>query len=741
MPCSYNVAAMPTSLSAASRRRSLPGAAALRALPLLGLALGLLLGLAGCGTPPANPLPGLYGQVVAGSPVVLVPGQDWEVAPAGEGWVFRGQAELLCYVQHRPRQGLTVLLTPDPDAAGKLFELRWDDQVLVAETELPPPGLELAVEPGRLQPGHHRLQMRRIYRRGAGNGHENRLIALGYRLDGKELRFASQHLASYRYLADFLALGVTGLDRVQRGGLLFQGPRERSVELAPAAGSYLQVVAENASGDSARFRLQAGGHDYQLAVPPGSRRPLRVPLPAGRQEVRLAVEGSADGLFLWGEPALEAAGKPAAELPPVFLITLDTTRRDALGAYSGQAELTPFLDRFASTATVFEHAYATAPWTLPSHASIMTGLYPSHHGAGVTDVYLRREVPTLASLLRARGYFTAGVAGGNLATHRFGLSQGFAVYRDPDGFETVGDRLTDYVATLLGQHRRQPLFVFANYFDPHALYQAPKKFERRLQVGQHRQALVGHPVWQRFDRGDLDAWREIIDGADAADEGIRAYARAAYLAEVAFMDEQLGRLFDTLKDLDLYDRALIVVVADHGELLGEHGGLFSHAGRLDPELTEIPLLIKWPHQREGRRVSAPVSQVDLFATVLDATGQTPPSHDGRALAPAATAKGDDGRRYFFLEEHQSRIHPLPPRLTLGPSVYGLQWPLRRQIVWPGGGECARREQDGWLAEACATDSAVVLRRIEQVLGEKARVDDAGVMSRQDEAGLRALGYL
>ncbi len=184
---------------------------------------------------------------------------------------------------------------------------------------------------------------------------------------------------------------------------------------------------------------------------------------------------------------------------------------------------------------------------------------------------------------------------------------------------------------------------------------------------------------------------------------------------------------------------MIILVADHGELRGEYGGLYSHAGRLDPELTEIPLIIKWPGQRKGHRVDALVSQIDLFTTVLKAAGIAAPANDGLALSrepmPTTTA------RLLFLEEHESRVHPLPPRLKIAFHVYGAQRPRRRQIVWKGGGECARIVSHGWQEEPCETSSAAALERIQKTLGRPAKVTDAGQLSQEEQEALRALGYL
>ncbi|MCB1037213.1 MAG: sulfatase, partial [Acidobacteria bacterium] len=470
--------------------------------------------------------------------------------------------------------------------------------------------------------------------------------------------------------------------------------------------------------------------------PAGETRTQRFPVSAGEHTLELAATGSAEGVFLWGQP--QWIGKARASVPPIVLITMDTTRRDALGPYGGPSGLTPRIDAFARGATVFERAWSTSPWTLPSHASIMTGLYPSRHRAGVDQQHLASEHPTLARLLGEAGYLTAGFAGGALCSHRYGVAQGFGRYLDPETFESSGAELNAAVGELLGEVHHQPLFLFVNFFDPHALYNAPEEFQERAGVEGKRAALAEDPLWQAFDQGDSVAWRRIIDGEGRVTPEILGYVRAAYRSEVAYMDEQIGLLFRQLEEKDLFDRALIILVADHGELLGEYGGLFSHAGRLDPELTEIPMIVKWPGQREGRREDRLVSQVDLFATVLEAAGLEVPSSDGRSLAPREETGAP---RILFLEEHESRVHPLPPRLRLAPHVFGVQRPNARLEVWDGGMECARRTPEGWVKEVCSSSPQVVLEHVEQSLGAAPAVQGAGEVDPEAREALKALGYL
>ncbi len=747
-----------------------------------GLLLACLLAFAGCGGgDPAggevgrggDPFP--RGVVLAGSDVVCMPGSDWSV---DEGvWSFRGSADVACAVVRPPSAPLTLVFTPAPDSRGFAFDLTWDGAPFpgtagVGRTDGP---MEVTVPTERLTPGSHVLTLARRPENDDADRHENRFRVIALRLpaDGggvTQAPFPPDVRDRFAYVADLLAHGVTGLDHRRLSGFVFAGAGRWEAELPAAGGTRrISLRPENLSPAPARFAVEvvgeAGGR-AETRVAPRSRGTLHLDLPAAEgRPVRLAfsVEGHKGGVFLWGAPRLGAASEGGDGPPPIVLVTLDTTRRDALGVYGGPPGLTPHLDAFAADATVYEDAVATAPWTLPSHASMFTGLYAGRHGAGVGERRLPSAVPVLAEELRRNGYHTAGFAGGKLVSSAFGVARGFDVYHDPEGFETRGDRLTEAVKAELAAVPPGPLFLFVNYFDPHYRYRAPAPFQERAGVAEARAALTT-TAWRRAAAGRDEAWRRLTHGEAPVTEAGKRWVTAVYHAEVAFMDAQLGRLFAELKRRGLYDRAWIVVVADHGELLGE-GGYLSHAYRLDPELMEVPLLVKAPGQRAGsgadaggeaggeagaggRRVAALTSVADLFPTLLEAAGvEVPEGLDGRPLG----RPGDRSRVYF--EEHVSQVHPLPnTHLLLAPHAYGAQSRSSRLLAWDGGQECARRaggeaaapSSYGWREVECPDDSAEALEALEKRLGrpDPVEVDPAGAaLSDEDREALRALGYL
>ena len=391
--------------------------------------------------------------------------------------------------------------------------------------------------------------------------------------------------------------------------------------------------------------------------------------------------------------------------------------------------------------TVFENAFSTAPWTLPSHASIFTGLYPSRHGAGVTEPLLTPESVTLADLTRGRGYINAGFSAGELSSSRFGLAQGFHHYRNPDQYETLGGQMAEYVDEFLDRYHTQPLFLFVNYFDPHAVYRAPVKIAKRFGVPDKAARIRHLPVWGDLLAGRMEAWRAAVEGKAPLTPEVKDYLQAAYLAEVAYVDALIGRLFDRLRQLELFDRALIVLTADHGELLGE-GGYVHHAARLDPELVEIPLIIKWPGQEHGGRVSELVSLIDLFPTILAAAGIEAPASDGQALAASGWATSGAGPRPFVLfEEHHALVHPLHKYMMVSRHLFGVQRPAYRQLVWDAGAECARLEEGAWHHAPCTAKRAQVLQSVKVALEARDGETIDAPPSDELRESLKALGYL
>ncbi|UCF66513.1 MAG: sulfatase-like hydrolase/transferase [Acidobacteriota bacterium] len=301
--------------------------------------------------------------------------------------------------------------------------------------------------------------------------------------------------------------------------------------------------------------------------------------------------------------------------PPrhVLLVSIDTLRADYLGCYGDEKARTGRIDELAASGVRFEAAIAPTPITLPSHATLLTGLYPWRLGVRHNGLFrLDEQYATLAERLSELGMDTAAVVAGYPLISSSGLSQGFDSYDDaiPLGAQfgyTEPTRpakdVTDAAISWLAQREdpQRPFLLFVHYYDPHAPYEPPEEY---------------------FDEGPVRG---------DADEAL-----AAYRGEIAYVDAQLGRLIDRLSAEELFDDTLVIITADHGEGLMDHGEL-SHGVFLYDSTLQVPLIM---HHRASlpanRRVSGVVGLVDVFATILDAMGlQANDDADGRSLWPAA----------------------------------------------------------------------------------------------------------
>lgn len=289
-----------------------------------------------------------------------------------------------------------------------------------------------------------------------------------------------------------------------------------------------------------------------------------------------------------------------------LLITLDTTRADALSCYGGRAGVTPHLDRLASQGVLFTNARTSAPLTLPAHASMLTGLYPPRHTVRDNGLApLPQSALTLAELARANGVQTFAVVASSVLDPAFGLDQGFDVYDAPprnaghaEPERRAPEVLRAALARLARRDKSRPFFLWVHFYDPHVPYAPPRAFLEQA-------------------------------GGDA------------YLGEVASADAALGELLAHLERDGALDSTTLVVVADHGESLGEHGEP-THGALCYDSTAHVPLLVRWPGARgAGRRVDSIVSVVDVFATVLEALHVEQPSGvDGVSLSTAgAGARG------------------------------------------------------------------------------------------------------
>lgn len=312
-------------------------------------------------------------------------------------------------------------------------------------------------------------------------------------------------------------------------------------------------------------------------------------------------------LAAWGYlvlPLVPASGKTNVTADNVLLITLDTTRADHIGVY-GVRQLTPNIDRLAGRGSVFTRAFSHTPMTLPAHANILTGHTPLYHGVADNNGYcLDKRFFTLAEQLRGQSYATAAFVSSFVLSRTLGLDQGFDLYREPLSQDTF---LAAEIVPLAQEWiagQKSEWFCWLHLWDPHFPYAPPAPFDK-------------------------------------------LYSADPYAGEIAYIDAELGKLFSFLEKSGRLASTLIIITADHGEALGDHGE-FEHGFFAYNSTIHIPLIIFRPGARP-RTVKTLVSHVDIFPTVCDILGSAPPPGlAGRSLLPMLNG-GTEAKRPVYIE--------------------------------------------------------------------------------------------
>ncbi|MFH0944508.1 MAG: sulfatase [Planctomycetota bacterium] len=392
-------------------------------------------------------------------------------------------------------------------------------------------------------------------------------------------------------------------------------------------------------------------------------------------------------------PTLLLAGCARKQTRPVILISLDTLRQDHLGCYGYARETSPHLDRFSEQdAVLFEWAYCQAPYTLPSHMSMLTGLYPETHGVmmpyasrppgktgglpetGNTVVVRERQgqqvavmptgqletsrlsptVTTLAEVFQQNGFNTSAFTDGLLVDSKYGFDQGFDIYRDTsnpehekNGFRRYGEELHQWIR----DRANEDFFLFIHTYDVHGPFSCPEPFRSRFRDTEPAVALPEVSleqcsylnVHEYFNLSQYSDVQEMVDHYDGC---------------IAFVDQELGKLFALLKELDLYDEALIVITSDHGESFMENGLMIGHALCPTNEVTLIPLLLKLPGSAHGgTRIDSVVESVDIMPTMLAAVGLKPPREvQGQNLLSGLERGRFDKEHAFGIVPNTGRNH-------------------------------------------------------------------------------------
>lgn len=388
----------------------------------------------------------------------------------------------------------------------------------------------------------------------------------------------------------------------------------------------------------------------------------------------------------------------------VILITLDTTRADALGAYGRRGIATPTLDRIAAQGHVFDQAYSHAPITLPSHASMLTGLTPPRHGVRNNIAYrLASEQQTLPEMLKERGFATAAFVSSVILDSRFGLDQGFDLYDDAivhytektdkaivtRRAGTTVDAMLSWLQRQHGAHPQQPFFSWIHLYDAHYPYDPPLPYKH-------------------------------------------AYADSPYHGEIAYMDQQIGRLMQFLEAQGLARDTLVIVTADHGESFGEHGeathGFFCYGST-----TQVPLILSQPiYGAPGQRYPHTVQSADLLPSILLALGlEAPAGLDGLPLSSV------DARSVFSEAIIPQEDFYLAPVHSLKDAQYAFYYSSDLELYDRKADPRETRNLAGEQPEL----AALYRDRVQSLLDQSTTTSQAANIDQATIEMLRSLGYV
>jgi len=300
----------------------------------------------------------------------------------------------------------------------------------------------------------------------------------------------------------------------------------------------------------------------------------------------------------------------AERAPNVVMIVVDTLRPDRLGAWGQARNTSPYIDELASESIRFSRATSQAPWTTPSTASLLTSLYPHQLGIETEPNKVPDQAVLLPELLRDRGYQTFGVVASSFLSPLFNFDQGFGRFEDRNvsGLMSITSPEVTRAAIKMvkSRDRSRPFFLFVHYFDPHFHYNSHSDFDFTEAEEEVRSGET------EASQGDLGTKVET-----AGSESGQLFD--SYDSEVGFTDHYIGQLLDYLRQKGLFDDALIVFTADHGEEFLDHGG-WKHAHSLYEEVIHVPLLFKLPQSRTGRVEDRQVGLIDVFPTITEILG-------------------------------------------------------------------------------------------------------------------------
>jgi arylsulfatase A-like enzyme len=365
-------------------------------------------------------------------------------------------------------------------------------------------------------------------------------------------------------------------------------------------------------------------------------------------EISLITQGNKDALACWFNPVIY---RPKEAPQNVILISLDTLRPDHLGCYGYGRDTSPNMDKLAKDSALFVNTFASSPWTLPSHVSLLTSLNCINHQVYRPDDKMDPAMTTLADMIRSKDYFLSAITGGGYVSGIYGFSKGFDSYHvaggeinKPDSAEIAARDVLSYI----DQHKDRDFFLFVHTYQIHHPYFSPPEYAGYFS-GEEAAVI-------RVNLNDMELYRK--NRFMPISEKGRQNLIDLYDAEIRYTDDVLIRpIVEKLKALNLYDNTMIVLISDHGEEFYEHKS-WRHTHSVYNETIKVPLIIKFFNSRHaGKRIQSYVRLVDAMPTILDAL-KIPRSDlymDGESVIPLLESGEKPAKERIFLSELANEV--------------------------------------------------------------------------------------
>ncbi|MFC2164697.1 sulfatase [Acidobacteriota bacterium] len=359
-------------------------------------------------------------------------------------------------------------------------------------------------------------------------------------------------------------------------------------------------------------------------------------------QIYLSTKGTKKALACWFNPVIFS---PQERQKSVILISLDTLRADHLGCYGYSRDTSPGIDKLAEDSAVFLNTFATSPWTLPSHVSLLTALNCINHQVYNSDEKMDPSIKTLADFLRSKGYFNSAITGGGYVSGIFGLNKGFDSYHvrgqlnDSDSAEKATQGVLDFIE----RNKDRNFFFFLHSYQIHSPYFPPPPYDEMF--------LAEDAEWKKVNLGELrlnhqHRFKPLSDKQ-------RQNIIDLYDGEIRYTDEKLiSPIINKLKSLNLYDDTMIILTADHGEEFFEHKS-WAHSHSVYDETIKVPMIVKsFNSEHAGRRIEKYARLVDAMPTILEALGIDHSDNymDGESLYSLLLDNSESTEERIFLSE-------------------------------------------------------------------------------------------